>query len=210
MGEGARLSLGLLTGDLARWKTGEGALRIVKPLLGDGERRPGAEARRNLGLEPGERASASRWILVVIRTGGASNLVGLMIGDMIFLRGKKGVFFGLLCSEGAGLVPGEPGVRVSELVVELTAKVTVGPSGLPPPFLLLVVAFSLSRSRSRSRLVGVGTSIIVSHVSVLDSPGTPVNVMQVVGGEVSRGEMLEQASERVSQEAIGASLGLGG
>ena len=107
----------LCEGDEDLWETtGEGA-RPSGRVHGDVALRPTGEgARRNLGLVAGDRAKASSWLLLEILIGGAWIFLPLkpsLRAAMVLLRG-------LDCGEPRGLVRGEAGTSVSELVAVLS------------------------------------------------------------------------------------------
>lgn len=119
------------------------------------------------------------------------------------LSGLKGLFLGEATGELAGLECAEPGTRVSELVVVFRDPVRVS---------------ELDAPNDR----GLGTGNMVSSGSVQVSPGN-LNVIVVAltlqegvsGSDSESSDSVtsvrnSEFSERVSQEAIGASLGLGG
>ena len=111
--------------------------------------------------------------------------------------------------ELAGLECGDPGTNVSELVVVLKA------AGL------LRDPVKVSEEAPRDKGLGTGRFLSCSGGSVEDSPGSlkvmvvPPGLYGVSGSDSESSDSVtsvknSEFSERVSHEAMGASLGLGG
>ena len=211
-------------------KIGDGALPSSAALQGDVARRNGDGILRNFGLVAGDSARASSWLLLGILIGGAV---------IFFPRSTRrsdeiDECFGLDDGTERGLERGETGTSVSELVAVLSVWQLLGElisvSDEQPPS---------ARLPGTVNVLFSAYMVIDSESSVDDSPhGNVFNVI-FVGELVSEMLLLvvtviepvpvlsssehkdsdpesepssrnSEVSDKVSQDAIGASFGLGG
>lgn len=202
IGDDALFNFGLAVGDLTGDLEGDD-LRPGETLPGDGVR-PGelvllADVMRigeicpfelRFGELLGDNAKASRLVLPDFK---------MPVWDFHGLEGspqEPQVFFGLPNGDTMGLRAGVPGVRVSELMAELSAPVSVSDDEAS-----IEVHGGGRRRFSKS---------LLSHVSVEDSPGSWSEMTTPDEEESSVVMRGSSVSLSVSQRAMGAILGRGG
>lgn len=192
MGEGARFSLGLQAGE--RTGLGEVARREMgedcpnESVQGDVARRTGVGARPNLGLVAGDSASASSWLLVGIRIGGA---VTLRLRNPTQNDETSDCFGVVHCGE-FGIECGELGTSVSELVavlrkceLEKEELVSVSDDGEPD-----------------ARQDGASKFLMLHELSVIDdSPIIPFSDSEASLKMIDADEVRGLSCDRLSGEA---------